>query len=202
MTQGLPAFASGGNPYQNQWNLVGERGPEMFMPAGANSAGALNLRLKSAADAAISRNKQWMDAGLLTQGNYLNSLGYWGTARTTQAAQGWANLPGFAGGGDPPMNKPSIIGERGPELFMPKQAGTVIPNNKLQQIMGGQDSTPVVHLHDYTSTESKISGPHSGVDGSMHYVLRDAVTAAMHDPKVRSATNQAHGTKSRGYNRG
>lgn len=38
---------------------------------------------------------------------------------------------GFANGGDPPVNQASMVGERGPELFIPKSAGTIIPNNVL-----------------------------------------------------------------------
>jgi len=38
---------------------------------------------------------------------------------------------GFADGGRPPVGRPSIIGEKGPELFVPDQAGTVVPNNQL-----------------------------------------------------------------------
>lgn len=38
---------------------------------------------------------------------------------------------GFANGGRPPINQVSIVGERGPELFIPDGAGTIIPNNKL-----------------------------------------------------------------------
>jgi len=38
------------------------------------------------------------------------------------------NMLGFAEGGSPPINKPSIVGENGPELFVPKSAGTIIPN--------------------------------------------------------------------------
>lgn len=34
----------------------------------------------------------------------------------------------FANGGSPPVGKASIVGENGPELFIPKTAGTVIPN--------------------------------------------------------------------------
>jgi hypothetical protein len=34
----------------------------------------------------------------------------------------------FANGGDPPLGKVSVVGERGPELFVPKGAGTIIPN--------------------------------------------------------------------------
>jgi len=35
---------------------------------------------------------------------------------------------GFADGGRPPVGRPSIVGERGPELFVPDVAGTVVPN--------------------------------------------------------------------------
>ena len=35
---------------------------------------------------------------------------------------------GFANGGNPPVNRPSIVGERGPELFVPRTAGTIVPN--------------------------------------------------------------------------
>jgi lambda family phage tail tape measure protein len=44
----------------------------------------------------------------------------------------------FADGGEPPVGKPSIVGERGPELFVPKTAGTVIPNGSLASAMGNQ----------------------------------------------------------------
>ena len=37
----------------------------------------------------------------------------------------------FARGGRPPTGRPSIVGERGPELFVPRRSGTIIPNDKL-----------------------------------------------------------------------
>jgi hypothetical protein len=43
-------------------------------------------------------------------------------------ALGLAGLLGFAGGGRPATGIPSLVGERGPELFLPDVAGTVIPN--------------------------------------------------------------------------
>ena len=39
----------------------------------------------------------------------------------------------FADGGRPPRGKISMVGERGPELFVPDGAGTIIPNHKLGQ---------------------------------------------------------------------
>ena len=46
-------------------------------------------------------------------------------------------IPGFANGGRPPVGRPSIVGERGPELFVPDRAGTIIPNHA----MGGASVT-------------------------------------------------------------
>jgi len=43
---------------------------------------------------------------------------------------GIGSILGFAEGGQPPINKPSIVGENGPELFVPKTAGTVVPNGQ------------------------------------------------------------------------
>lgn len=42
----------------------------------------------------------------------------------------------FADGGNPPVGVPSVVGERGPELFVPSTPGTIIPNNKLGSAMG------------------------------------------------------------------
>jgi len=41
------------------------------------------------------------------------------------------SVENFANGGRPPVGRASIVGERGPELFVPDRAGTIIPNNQL-----------------------------------------------------------------------
>ena len=41
------------------------------------------------------------------------------------------NLSTFATGGRPTVGQAAVVGEKGPELFVPSVAGTVIPNNKL-----------------------------------------------------------------------
>ena len=46
---------------------------------------------------------------------------------------------GFADGGRPPVGKPSVVGERGPELFVPDSSGTIVPNAQL----GGNTSIVV-----------------------------------------------------------
>ena len=54
----------------------------------------------------------------------------------------FSSLPTFAAGGRPPVGRPSIVGERGPELFVPSTAGTIIPNDK----MGGVTNNIVVNV--------------------------------------------------------
>jgi len=63
---------------------------------------------------------------------------------------GAIGIPGFANGGRPPVGRASIVGEKGPELFVPDRAGTIIPNNQL----GG--STNVVVNVD--ATGSSVEG--------------------------------------------
>ena len=46
-----------------------------------------------------------------------------------------AGAKNFANGGRPPVGRASIVGERGPELFVPDRAGTIIPNHA----MGGMN---------------------------------------------------------------
>ena len=50
-----------------------------------------------------------------------------------------ASIPMAANGGD--IGGPTIVGERGPELFIPKGAGTIIPNNQMASAMGGPQIT-------------------------------------------------------------
>ena len=45
-----------------------------------------------------------------------------------------------ADGGDLNIGTPTLVGERGPELIIPQRAGTVIPNNKLSDMMGSGQS--------------------------------------------------------------
>ena len=56
----------------------------------------------------------------------------------------FSNLTGFANGGRPPVGRASIVGEKGPELFVPTSAGTIIPNDKLAG--GGMTNNIVVNV--------------------------------------------------------
>lgn len=47
----------------------------------------------------------------------------------------------FADGGSPTVGMASLVGERGPELFIPRTSGTIIPNGSLASAMGGGGQT-------------------------------------------------------------
>ena len=56
----------------------------------------------------------------------------------------FSNLTGFAAGGRPPVGRPSLVGEKGPEIFVPSTAGTIIPNDKIGG--GGMTNNIVVNV--------------------------------------------------------
>ena len=67
----------------------------------------------------------------------------------------------FANGGRPPVGKPSIVGERGPELFVPRSSGTIVPNHA----MGG--STNVVVNVDAKGTAAQGDDAQAGQLGRL-----------------------------------
>ena len=62
-----------------------------------------------------------------------------GSFKNKDGTGGSGVLGRYANGGRPPVGRPSIVGERGPELFVPSRAGTIIPNHEL----GGSTSVVV-----------------------------------------------------------
>lgn len=53
------------------------------------------------------------------------------------ALKAFGSMLGFAAGGSPPVNQPSIVGERGPELFVPRTAGTILPAQQTSALLAG-----------------------------------------------------------------
>jgi len=69
--------------------------------------------------------------------------GLFGNAGGKTITGGLFKMLGFADGGRPPVGRPSIVGEKGPELFVPRSSGNIIPNNKLG---GGNTNNVVVNV--------------------------------------------------------
>ena len=112
-------------------------------------ANVIENGIKGAIMGAIDGTKSLSSSlsGILRQlGGMFLSKGI-GSFKSADGTGGSGLLGMFANGGRPPVGRPSIVGERGPELFVPSRSGTIIPNNQL----GG--STSVVVNVDATGTE-------------------------------------------------
>ena len=96
--------------------------------------------IKGAIMGALDGSKSLSESlsGILRQlGGQFLSAGIGSIGRDGQKGTGLFGLLGFANGGRPPVGRPSIVGERGPELFVPDRAGTIVPNGA----MGGANVT-------------------------------------------------------------
>jgi len=89
----------------------------------------------------------------------------------------------FADGGDPPVGQASVVGEQGPELFVPRSAGTIIPNKKLG---GGGDA--------YYSIDAR------GADAAAIEQRVAAALRATHGSAVRQSMKADHELKRRSPN--
>ncbi len=73
-------------------------------------------------------------------------------------------LTGFEEGGDPPINKPALVGEGGPEVFIPKTSGTIIPNDVLKDKtfkLSGKSKDLIGGNKQFLSGIQKIADKHN-----------------------------------------
>ncbi len=76
-----------------------------------------------------------------------------GLTATAPSAGGLA-MSWSAGGNELSGGQPSMVGENGPEMFIPKSAGTIVPNNRMNSLMGNQPQ--VVYNGPYIANMSAI----------------------------------------------
>lgn len=79
-------------------------------------------------------------------------------------------MVGYADGGSPAVNTPSIVGERGPELFVPRTAGTIIPNHALAGVGGTTMVTNnYINAIDTKSFEERLYGSSNAIWAANQY---------------------------------
>ena len=109
----------------------------------------------------------------MISGNVGTSLAY-GTNIGSQQTNMLAAQDAFfrADGGPVAGNQPYVVGERGPELFVPRGAGTIIPNNQT----GGMGTTNVTNNYisaiDVKSFEERIFGSANAVWAASTYAQK------------------------------
>ena len=83
---------------------------------------------------------------------------------------------GFADGGRPPINRPSIVGERGAEVFVPDQSGTIVPNDALG---GSTNVTFNINTVDSTGFASLLDSRRGQIINMVNSALNTKGKAAL-----------------------
>ena len=100
------------------------------------------------------------------RGNLMQSLTQGVTSLASDAVQPFINpsiflglsfLAGFKDGGEPPINQPAIVGEEGPEIFVPKVAGTILPNNITNQLNTNTNTNNITNQLNANTNTNNIS---------------------------------------------
>jgi lambda family phage tail tape measure protein len=87
----------------------------------------------------------------------------------------------FADGGDPPVGIPSVVGENGPELFVPKSAGTIVPNN-IMNSLGSNAGDVIVQQPITINAPNATPGTVQQIQAMMPMLLsqnKDSIVAAV-----------------------
>lgn len=76
-----------------------------------------------------------------------------------------------ASGGDVSSNAPYIVGEQGPELFVPNRSGSIIPNHALAGSMGGGTNVTNVNINaiDTKSFEERLMNSPNAIWAANQY---------------------------------
>jgi hypothetical protein len=80
------------------------------------------------------------------------------------AQQNFQQLERKADGGPVDSGNPYIVGERGPELFVPRSAGAIVPNHSMAMMGGSTNITNYnIQAIDTKSFEDRILGSSKAV---------------------------------------
>jgi phage-related minor tail protein len=89
----------------------------------------------------------------------------------------YATLSGYADGGDPPVGVPSLVGESGPELFIPKTAGTIVPNHTLNNLGSTTNVTNnYINAIDAKSFEERLLSSSNAIWAANQYANKNLAT--------------------------
>lgn len=107
--------------------------------------------------------------------SFLSSL--FGGGPTPYQPAAVMGAPGYADGGNPAVGQLSIVGERGPELFVPRTAGTIIPNHALGGMGGTTNVTNnYINAIDTKSFEDRLLGSSKAIWAANKYGEKNLAT--------------------------
>ena len=106
----------------------------------------------------------------------MKSLGFGGSPLMTGIVS-MMGLPMKAEGGA--IDGPAIVGEKGPELFIPKSAGTIIPNNRMPTAMGSNQTVNnyTINAIDTKSFEQRLLESPNAIWAANQYANKSLAVA-------------------------
>jgi hypothetical protein len=93
----------------------------------------------------------------------------------------------FASGGDVVAGRPALVGEHGPELFMPGSAGTIIPNHKLSS------SGHTTHI----AIDARGSTDPAQTEAAVHRAVRQYIPSIVATTRMAVAEDKRRSPSSR-----
>jgi len=97
---------------------------------------------------------------------------------------GLKSIFGYADGGLPPTGRPSIVGERGPELFVPGTSGRIVPNHEL----GGGGGGAIVYNIDARGADQTGLARLEGMIRETRASIRPVALSAVMDARARGGS--------------
>ena len=163
---------------------------EIFERMSSSVAGAFSSAIDAVTDSTKTLGDALGDIGRKLLATIGNMLIMYGIAQALGALGGGAGNPqgifsflargfGFrANGGPVSAGSPYVVGEHGPELFVPGSSGSIVSNDNLRSAMGAApgSGSPVLNMSFQTTSI-----------GGVEYVSRDQLEAAMAETR-RQAT--------------
>lgn len=101
--------------------------------------------------------------------------GFFGGGIGIPGAGDFGNPFGKASGGPVQAGRPYVVGEQGPELFIPQQSGNIVPNHVMGSKSGGGT---IVEINNYVSNETETKQRTQQEGPGMDRVVIDIVRKA------------------------
>jgi hypothetical protein len=110
-----------------------------------------------------------------------------------------SDIEGRSSGGPVSMNTPYVVGEQGMELFVPRTAGTVVPNHALSGGGGGNVTVQVINQAPGVVVERRERSGPSGTE--MALFVKAATREAIVRGEMDTAMASRYGIRKRGVSR-
>lgn len=164
--------------FQNELEKEAAAMNELFKSIGDT----ITTSIVDALTGAINGTKKLADVATSLLSTIGRTLLQFGLSSALGSIPGLGAFFGRANGGPVQSGRPYIVGERGPELFMPSQSGRVSSNEDMRRLMGRSPASAATQMN-FTFETTNIGGT--------EYVSREQLELAMATTRRQAANDGA-----------